>query len=253
MPDHSSETQLAPRRDRSEHRRERRNDWRLGGSTVRPWREKLLAIALLSLGAGVVLGDLARQFAPTLTLLPQVLLWLGMLAPVIVAFVWSRPVGLLRFRAIDLLWGLGLGLTVRAVQGWVAGADAAFPALTRVDGQLPAGWWFTDALAPAVIAPLIEEFFFHGVLLVAAYSMLRRALGGFTAGLTALLVTTAVFVVLHAALAPGAVSTVVALAVLGLTAGAAVLLTGRIWTAVLIHVVYNVSGVGLLLGGTFLA
>ncbi|RLK47965.1 CPBP family intramembrane glutamic endopeptidase [Microbacterium telephonicum] len=260
MPDHSSETVVAPSRrsqaspsepsgdDRSSRRRERRNDWRLGGSTVTRWREKLLAIALLSLGAGVVLGDLVGVAVP---LLGQVVLWVSMLVPVVLALVWSRPVGLLRFRAIDLLWGVGLGLLVWMIQGWTAGREVEFPSLVRIDGALPTGWWFTDLIAPVLIAPVVEEFFFHGVLLVAFYAWLRRPLGGFTAGLTALLVTAAVFVVLHTALAPGAVSDVIALAVLALTTGLAVLLTGRIWTAVLVHIVYNVLGAGLLLVGTF--
>lgn len=133
MPDHSSDTlaavpdegpadapDAAPRRSR----RVRRTDWRLGGRTVLHWRESLLAIALGGLGAGFVAGF----FLPST--LATVCVWLGMLVAIVIAFSRSRPVGLLRFRPVDLLWAAGLGLLVRLVQGWAAAADghpAPFP------------------------------------------------------------------------------------------------------------------------------
>lgn len=235
-------------------RRVRRTDWRLGSSTVARWREMLLAIALFSVGCGFLAGVGAMQLGLGSTV-ATALIWVGMLVPVVIAFARSRPIGLLKFRAVDLVWALGLGLILRTLQGWAAGADgvaAPFPTLTTVDGKLGNGWWFSDAIAPVIVAPLIETFFFQGVLLVALFTVLRRPLGSFTAGLTAWLITTGLFVLAHTATGGADVAAVVAVAALGATCGLLVLLTGRIWGAVLTHAVFNASGVVLALAGTFL-
>lgn len=236
-------------------RRSARTDWRLGGRTVLTWREGLLAIALLGLGGGILAGTAALT-AGISPVIANLLIWLGMLVPIAVALVRSRPIGLLRFRAIDLLWGIGLGLLLRMVQGWAAGATGApapFPTLVTVDGALADGWWFDDLLAPAVIAPLVETFFFAGLVLVALYTVLRRPLGVFVAGLASWLVSTALFVFAHVALGAGAVDEVVAIGALGAVAGMLVLLTGRIWGAVIVHIVFNLTGVALAVVGTLWA
>lgn len=263
MPEHSSDTvalaldgesgdaaAAAPVRRRSRH--VRRTDWRLGGRTVLRWNETLLAIALMALGAGILAGFAALQFgAPTA--LANALIWVGMLTAIVIAFARSRPVGLLRFRAVDLLWAVGLGLIVRLVQGWAAGAadgTATFPSLPTVDGHLTSGWWFDGAVAPVVIAPAVEELFFRAVVLVALYAVLRRPFGSFTAGLTALLVSTALFVAVHALADAASTPALAATGALGLVCGALVLLTGRIWAAIGVHLIYNALGVGLAVLGT---
>lgn len=216
------------------------------------WRESLLAIALLSLGAGIVAGAGAQQLGFP-SPLPTLLVWAGMVVAIVVALSRSRPIGLLRLRPVDLLWAVGLGLFVRLVQGWAAGVDtgaAPFPTLPTVDGKLASGWWFDGALAPIVVAPAVEEFFFRAVVLIALYTVLRRPFGAVTAGVSALLVTTGLFIAAHAIDSAVSVAGVVATGVLGLTCGALVLLTGRIWSAVGVHVVYNALGVGLALVGT---
>ncbi|WP_298944451.1 CPBP family intramembrane glutamic endopeptidase [uncultured Microbacterium sp.] len=233
-------------------RRTARTDWRLGSRTVQSWREGLLAIALLSLGGGILAGTAALT-AGASPLIATLLIWLGMLVPIAVGFARSRPVGLLRFRAIDLLWGFGLGVVLRVVQGWAAGAEGApvpFPTLVTVDGALADGWWFGDVLAPVVIAPLVETSLFSGVILVALYTVLRRPLGAFTAGLAATLASTSLFVFAHLAVGAGAVADIVAMAALGLVCALLVIFTGRIWGAVLVHAVFNGAGVTLALVGT---
>lgn len=243
--------------ERSERpKRVARTDWRLGGRTVFRWREGLLAIALVSLGLGVLAGvaiDLVWT-SPWAPVLGTVLVWLGMLVPIVVAVRRSRPIGLLRFRALDVLYGVVLGGMLRLVQGSVAlaGGDASLPSYPLVDGALDRGWIITDGVGAAVVGPTIEEFFFRGVLLVALYTVLRRPLGAVASGVTAALVTSGVFVLVHALSAPTSVDGVVGLALLGLVCGILVLLTGRIWGAVLVHVVYNASFVALALVGTFL-
>ena len=144
---------------------------------------------------------------------------------------------------------------LRLLQGWLAaatGGDEAFPQLERLGGQLPDGWVFTDVVAPVVVAPLVEEFFFRAVVLVALYTVLRRPCGKAVAGTAAVLFSSGLFVVVHGLLGDLAVDQVVSIGLLGLVCGALVMLTGRIWAAVLTHAVFNAAWVALALAGTAL-
>ncbi len=215
----------------------------------------LLAGALLSVGIGLVAGYVVRTVWPAGGMLATLLLWLGMLVPVLFAYSRSRPVGLLKLRPADLLYGVVFGVGLRVIKGALSAADgdSRFPTLTTVDGSLASGWWFIDLIAPVLVAPLIEEFFFHGLVLVVLYNVLRRPLGMRTAGLVGWLVTLALFVFVHAAVGETSTSTVVSLALLAAVCGMLVLFTGRIWGAVLVHVGYNAALTGLSLVGTVLA
>lgn len=232
----------------------RRVDWRLGGRTVHPWRAQVLAVALLSVGVAVLLGTGLSVFMGA-SWSTTVVLWVGMLVPIVWAFTRSRPAGLLRFRFLDLLWGVGLGLILRTVQGWLAvaaGGSGALPSYPSIGGSLPTGFVFTDVLAPVLVAPVIEELFFHAVVLVSVYTLLRRPVGMPMAGVVAVVVSAALFVMLHSLAGALTVDGVLAVGLLGLVCGALVMLTGRVWPAILVHVVYNGSYVVLALAGTFL-
>ena len=241
----------APRRSRrSSH--EARTDWRLGGRTVYRWREGLLAIALISLGAGVLLGSLVAAVwdSPWAAASATAIVWIGMLLPVVWAFTRSRPIGLLRLRAVDVLYGLVLGALLRTTQGWIEGLDgtpAEWPGLVQVGGSIPLSSMVVDVVGPVVVAPVVEEFFFRAVVLVSLYTVLRRPFGKLTAGMVAALGSTALFVVMHGISGAADVSGVVSLSLLGLVCALLVLLTGRVWGAVLVHVVYNASYVALAL------
>lgn len=235
----------------------RRTDWRLGGRTVHPWRSQVLAVALLSVGAGVLLGTVMSLVLPGVlgSYAATGMLWLGMLVPIVWAFVRSRPAGLLRVRWLDILWGVALGLLLRMVQGWLAvaaGGSGALPSYPSIGGSLPEGFVFADVIAPVVIAPVLEEFFFHAVVLVSVYTLLRRPVGRLMAGIVAVIVSTALFVLMHSLTGALPVDTVISLTLLGLVCGGLVMLTGRIWPGVLVHVVYNASFVVLALAGTYL-
>ena len=217
------------------------------------WREGLIAWACLCLGAGVLAGVGVQLIMPGAVgaMLAMVLLWVGMLVPIVVALMRSRPIRLFRFQAIDVLYGLVIGVGLRIAQGWLdvaTGATGGLPAYSELSG----GWAFTDVLGPVVIAPIIEEFFFRGVILVALYTALRRALGKITAGVGAVLVSTALFVFAHS-ISPMTTGQAVALALVGVVTSAAVLLSGRLWGAVLVHLVFNASYVVLAIAGTYLA
>ncbi|MFE5407262.1 CPBP family intramembrane glutamic endopeptidase [Microbacterium sp. NPDC056569] len=247
--DEASTEDAPPRRSRR-RAHEARTDWRLGGRTVFRWREGLLAIALISLGASVLLGSLVAAVwdSPWAAASATVIVWIGMLLPVAWAFTRSRPIGLLRVRALDVLYGLVLGALLRTTQGWIEGLDgtpAVLPSVVRVDGSVPLSGVMFDVVAPVVVAPVVEEFFFRAVVLVSLYTVLRRPFGKLTAGLAAALGSTALFVVVHGISSVGDVSGVVSLSLLGLVCAVLVLLTGRIWGAVLVHLVYNASYVAL--------
>lgn len=237
---------------RSRRRRVRRNDWRQGGSSVARWREGLLAIALFSLGAGLLGSAAIGVVLPGAAVLAAVVLWIALAVPIMWGFARSRPAGLLRFRAVDLLFGVVLGVLIRFIQGGVAasGGDTAFPSYAVFDGQLPSTWLVVDGFGAVLIAPVLEEFFFHGVLLVALYTVLRRPVGKLAAGIGALLVTTGAFVLVHGLAGTLGVDAIVGLVLVAGVGGALVLLTGRIWAAVLLHITYHAVFVALALVGT---
>jgi membrane protease YdiL (CAAX protease family) len=196
-----------------------------------------------------VLPSTGSPWATVASLLP---LWLGLAASAALFLVRARPKGLLRFRATDLVWGLGLGLALRLVQGVLERADLRpFPTVQTVGGPFSIGWWLEQVVASGVVAPVVEEFFFRAVVLVTIYRLLRRETGAVAAGAAALLCSAGAFVLLHEAFALLSVMAAVQLFFVGAVCGALVLLTGRIWGAVLVHVVYNATFIGLAVIGTY--
>lgn len=213
----------------------------------------MLAVALVSVGVGIVGGGLlSRVDAPWAPIASSLTLWVGFAVAIGFAFARSRPIGLLRFRPVDVLFGVGVGLALRGMQGAVAGV-APFPTAAMLDSSLPASWWLTDALPAVLVAPVLEEFLFRGVLLVVVYQLLRRAAGSLAAGFAALLVSTGAFILVHAIGGTLSVADAVVFGAVGLTCGLLVLLTGRVWGAVLTHVVFNAAYVVLVVVGTALS
>lgn len=217
----------------------------------------MLGWAACAVGAGVLGAHVAPAIFPVETAADaaRALVWLSMAVPVVVAFSRSRPRGLLRFRAIDLVYGAVFGVVLRLTQGIVADlveGGAAWPSTFSTDGGLPATFPL-DALAGSLVAPALEEAFFRGVVLVGVFVVIRRRLGASTAGAAAIAFSTALFLVAHALTAPRAMSDLVTLSLLSVVAGAFVVGTGRIWPAVTTHVVYNATGFALVTVGTLLA
>lgn len=248
----------APWAYESRARRRPRDDWRLGGRTVRRWRLSLLAVALISLGVGVLLsaGIGTLWAGPSAAIVSTLVLWIGMLVPVVLAFTRSTPVGLLRFRAVDMLFGVALGLLLRFVQGWLEvgfGGTGALPSYSVIGGEVSAGWLAWEAAGAVLVAPALEEFFFRGVVIVVVYQALRRSGGRVAASVASIAVSTALFVLLHGVSGSASPDGVAAAGLLGVVCGLLVVLTGRIWGAVLVHVAYNATFVGLALLGTMWA
>lgn len=251
--DAEAEREAAQKRARDAHKNSTRT-WRDGSATARAWNTTVLAYAAVSAGLGIIGYVAARAYLPPAQadLVASLVLWAGLLVPIIIALVRSVPRGLFRFRWTDLIWGLGLGLILRLVQGWLevaAGSSGALPQYATLDGQLPAMWFLLGLLGPVLIAPLLEETLFRGVVLVSVYRLARRGLEGALLGAVA---STALFVAIHAVSGIGRWDTVVVLALVGGVASALVLLTGRIWGAILLHMTFNGLYVLLALAGTFI-
>ncbi|MBZ4486878.1 CPBP family intramembrane metalloprotease [Microbacterium sp. cx-55] len=232
--------------------------WLQGGTTTQPWGWLLVGWAIVSLGAGILIATAATEFIGGVLggWIGTVVLWVAMLVPVIYGFTRSVPRGLLRFRATDVLFGLVFGVALRVITGWLeqaASGVSVWPAYPTVDGGLGADWWFGDLLLPVVIAPVVEELFFHALLLVALYTAFRRLTRApAVAGFGAALVSTGVFVLLHQLTGSlGATwASAAAIALVGLVGATLVLVTGRFWGALLTHAVFNASYVVLALVGT---
>ncbi|TAM70035.1 MAG: CPBP family intramembrane metalloprotease [Microbacteriaceae bacterium] len=202
--------------------------------------------------------------------------WVPMLGAVIVFAALTRgrraqAVLGIRFLWIDLLWGGAIGILARSIASISSITAYGTTGLTGqpVIGGID-GWYVFGALiAPALIAPLIEEEFFRGLMQGALELRLRSTSeprlessaipeAGFTrrvapsqhvAQLGAVAVVSVMFVAVHLI---GATSPVHAL-VLGLPlllfavgAGVARAYTGRIGGAVVAHVVFNGSAVLLM-------
>lgn len=242
----------APLRD---PRPRRRRPWWRGGSSVRGWNAEVLGWAVLGLGAALLAGGGLGTFLGGMW--GTMALWIALAVPVVFAFRRGVPRGLLSFRAVDLLYAVVLGGALRLVQGSLAG-PAAWPSYPSLDGTLPPLWWATDLIPGGVVAPVVEEFFFRGLLLVAHFTVVRRLLQGsggdgiVPAAIISVIAVAGVFVLAHQLLAPLTADAALALALLGLVTGALVVCTGRIWPAVLVHAVYNLTGVGLTVVGTLL-
>lgn len=217
----------------------------------------MLGWAACAVGVGVIGARVAPALFPVETAAggAQGIIWTSMAVPVALAFLRSRPRGLLRFRVIDLVYGIVFGILVRLVQGMVAGIGdgaAPWPSTFSTDGGLPSAF-AADAVAGSLVTPTLEELLFRGVVLVSAFAVLRRSVGGVAAGIAAVALSTALFVAAHELTAPRDPSDLASLALLGVVAGAFTIGTGRIWPAVAVHVVFNASGFALVAAGTLLA
>lgn len=148
------------------------------------------------------------------------------------------------FTWLDLLWGAGAGLLARGIVSLV---ELGVTGRTSLDGSvlaLPTGFafWFGVIVAPVVLAPLVEESFYRGLVLRA---IARRTRGGRNvAASLAVVVSALVFALAHLAVsvglsAPAATMTFTGALVLGLITGVLAVTTGRLGGAIIAHVVFN--------------
>ncbi|MBD8538918.1 CPBP family intramembrane glutamic endopeptidase [Frigoribacterium sp. CFBP 8751] len=221
-----------------------------------------LAYAALALGAVVVgariVGDLIARspgISPALgTAASYVVVWVPLVIAVVVACTGlgrggaRRTLGL-SFRWTDLVWGLAAGMGARGLDAGlnlVSTGDTGLAPQPTLDGGPDLATSVVLILAPVLVAPLVEEVFFRGLLL----RSLDRALTGDTrllrvlATTSAVIVSAALFAVLHVAVGLNVAPTtatiiVVSTFVFGLIVGTLASVTGRLGGAIVAHVVFN--------------
>lgn len=218
-----------------------------------------LNIAVFGIVAAVVLVMLLNElFVRGLIRDPQVgallsylVVWVPLLAAVLTfCFVFgsrslARDIGL-RFRPLDLLWGLTLGVVARvlttileiAAYGQMGSAGAI------LDEPAHDLWWvFVVILAPVLVSPFIEELFFRGLVLrsvsgaAAANGATSRWALGIAVGVSA--VTFALIHLINAGSPTAALVIGLSTLLFGLGAGALAAVTGRLGGAIVAHVVFN--------------
>jgi hypothetical protein len=226
-----------------------------------PWRALLIALA--GFAAAALLLLVVDATGPMWAAMPG---WLAALASIVaanaplifavvaaVAFAslvgFGRATGIRHWTWTDVLYGLFVGLVARAIVELVA------PTLGGFGGPLGGALSGDATLALAVaagaavlISPIVEELYFRGLMLRALLDALGEA-GRVGASVVAIATSTAAFVLLHI-VAGGAVVPVgllVGSIVVGVGCGVLTVVTGRLGAALTAHLLYNASGLALLL------
>lgn len=161
----------------------------------------------------------------------------------------GRATGILRWTWTDILFGLFFGVFARAT------VELAAPTLGGFGG--PLGGALTGeatvalivaASAAVIVSPVVEELFFRGLLVRALLDALGEA-GRVGAAVVAIATSTAAFVLLHVVAAGSLVplGLLIGSIVIGVGCGVLTVWTGRLGAAVTAHLLYNASGLALLL------
>lgn len=219
------------------------------------WNGTLLASTFLALGVGIAGSQLFGMSAGEFASLSIVVLWAALGVPVWMALRRGAPRGLFEFLLRDLVWGLAIGLVLRVLDGLIVSTldgPQSWPSYPSLNGQLPVSWLLTALIGPVIIAPLIEEMVFRGIILVSVFGMSRERLGRNGALSLAVGLSAVVFAAAHLISVGGGVAQGLSWLSIGLVLGALVALTGRIWPAIIAHSVFNASYVALALAGTLI-
>lgn len=159
-----------------------------------------------------------------------------------------RALGI-HFAGIDLLLGLFVALIARAtVELAVPATGSLWPAFAETEFDRIATV-VVLGVGSALLAPVVEELFFRGAVQRIVHQLGMRGLGKTVAGVVAVAVSTALFVLLHALPFGAAVPVAVLLPplLMGIGAGTLVAVTGRLGGAIVAHVLFNAAGVVLAL------
>jgi membrane protease YdiL (CAAX protease family) len=222
---------------------ERRVRWGLDDAAV-----GAVGAILLVLAADWALSHGYLTDPRVVEVLSYLVVWVPLLGSVLVACYLrgsrslARDFGL-RFRPIDLLWGLTIGLLTRVVASLaeIAGYGRLGTGGVTLDAPAHDAWWIVlSLLAPVLIAPLIEELYFRGLVLraVAAATDARRPV----ALALASVVSALVFALLHVVDARSGTAILVVGAgtfAFGLAAASVTAITGRLGGAMIAHIVFN--------------
>lgn len=229
---------------------------------ARPGRALVVALFVVAVTAVVVVGypswrvGLAAWPAAVVSVVDL----LVVSAPLVLGGLWAWRAGEVRGRMpgargirllLDLATGASVGLIVRGL------VEAVAPTQGSLGGPLGGPSWavlVVLVVGIVVVTPVVEEWFFRGVLLRALVGVLERegsgaGSGAVLTGGVAVLGSAVVFAGLHVlpVLPAVPVGLVVGSLVLGIGCGILTLVTGRLGAAIAAHVAFNAVGVGLLL------
>ncbi|MHA7293289.1 CPBP family intramembrane glutamic endopeptidase [Arthrobacter sp. HLT1-21] len=237
----------------------------------------LVLVLALPLGATLALSSVL-PFGPELVFVSLCFTWIALLGTSILASrVWgfgslASDFGL-RFKWIDLAIGVGVGIAARIILAlvqviitllWPLGEGEVLQGNAGVFLTGDTGWIFVNAvLGGALIAPFLEELFNRGLVLRAVQNAwwLRGSAKGkvspatprrslTTATVVAILISSLAFGLLHTGAVADLRSSVYLLVgtfTVGVICGVLTVWTGRLGPAIITHVVFNGSAIGLLL------
>ncbi|MDJ0336166.1 CPBP family intramembrane metalloprotease [Salinibacterium sp. G-O1] len=231
---------------------------RTEAETARPANSpRAVAVALLALVSAVLLSALLTALHSSSVVTDRFaiesLSYLVFWAPLVIAIVIVGRTGAaipFRFRWIDGLWGLSVGLLARAISTGidltVYGTTGSSYLGSPADNSAGAIVFFalTAFIAPLVLGPVIEEMFFRGTVL--------GALRGDTATSKsiAVVISSLVFALMHVlgtSTAASALTIGLSTFLFALGAGALAVTTNRLGGAITAHVVFNGSVIALAL------
>jgi len=225
--------------------------WGLGDASF--W----LALALIA-SSVIALPVVQLAIAKPLVIeaLSYLLVWTFLLGGVLVASYARGRRSLvadfgLRFTWIDLLWGLGTGFVLRGVSSLIEttiyGARPTGSVVVDA-GEIPLSATIALTAAGVLVAPVIEELFFRGLVLRAVEQSTRASRR--TATVMGIGVSALVFSVVHMLQLPVGIAMVavgVSTLIAGVALGTLAALTGRLGGAIVAHMAFNATalvGVG---------
>ena len=195
----------------------------------------------------------ATFFDPHLVLVASYgVVWLPLIAAIFIASVrgglsLSRKIMGLRVTWLDLFFGLGVGLLLRAVAGLIEiGLTGRMVGLgvTFGDPVYDSWWLFGTIIAPVIVAPIIEETFFRGLLQKSSRRVLTLHLGQRTALSLSIILSASTFALLHlmeAASLTAALILGLSTFILGLVTATLSATTGRIGAPLIAHITFNAT------------
>lgn len=227
-------------------RRDTPTDWRSPASpSTRTATFLLIALACASIG--VFLAQWMSVYASEVPLSTLLVLWGGFSIAIVAKFTLERPAGLLVFRFSDVVTGVFVGAAMRGLQGILSNSNSIPFPTGAVDRTW--AWWIESLVATGIAGPLVEEFFFRGVLLVSMFSLLRQRVGVVGAASAASLGSAGVFILVHSWGAQLDLMASSMFLLLSLALSTLVVATGRIWSAVIAHATYNLTFIFLMIVG----
>jgi len=209
-----------------------------------------LAAIVVAVALSIGLSSIGRRVLDTASTaaLSYLFYWIPLLAAaaIVRARRWdgAHPIAW-RLTPLDVLWGLGVGLLLRAAAAsfeFVIRGTVVAPTISTTGSTTAETLSFIaiTVVAPLLLAPVVEELFFRGTLLTS----LRPPGRGIGMTAVAVVLSAAIFALPHVVGASSLGNGLVAFAgaaVLGLGSGALAVATQRVGASIVAHVTFNAA------------